>query len=122
MKQPLATALGIGLLILANPFPGLGTPMWVRLLVFVSVVLYISASVIPAFSSVPAVTFGYAATFAYITQTPDAFSYGAMLWPSLANVLVVITVSMIIGTFFAAASAKDSAALAAEEPASSETA
>ncbi|WP_171060651.1 DUF1097 domain-containing protein [Poseidonocella sp. HB161398] len=102
----------VGLLILANPFPGLATPVWAGLLVLVSVVIYISASVIPAFSSVPAVTFGYAATFAYISQTPDVFSTGTMLEFSFSNVLINVGLSMIGGTFFAYGSAWLSGVLA----------
>ncbi|MFD0986327.1 DUF1097 domain-containing protein [Methyloligella solikamskensis] len=108
----------VGLLILANPFAGLATPIWAGGLVLISVVLYIMASKIPLFSSVPAVTLGYATTFAYLGQTPDAFTYKAMLSPSFSNALVVVTVSMFIGTLFATASAKLSTLFAAEEPAS----
>lgn len=103
----------VALLVLANP--GLPAPIWVGLLVFVSVVLYILASVVPPFSSVPAVTLGYATTFAYLSQTPGAFTYEALLSASFANVLVVVVVSMAIGTGFATASAKLSAALAAKK-------
>lgn len=101
----------VALLVLANPI-GLPAPIWVGLLVFVSVVLYILASQISVFSSVPAATLGYATTFAYISQTQDAFTYDALLSASFRNVLIVIIVSMTIGTCFGYASAKLSSALA----------
>lgn len=104
----------VGLLILANPFAGLPTAVWAGLLVLASVVFYISASVVPWFSSVPAVTFGYATTFAFISQTPDTFTLSAMLSPDFSNVLVNVTVSMVLGTFFAAGSAWLSTLLAAK--------
>lgn len=99
----------VALLVLADPL-GLPAPIWVGLLVFVSVVLYISASAFAPFSSVPAVTLGYATTFAFISQTPDAFTYSALLSPGFRNVLVVVIVSMSIGTAFAFASARLSTA------------
>lgn len=100
----------VALLVLVNPL-GLPAPLWVGLLVLVSVVLYISASAFAPFSSVPAVTLGYATTFAFISQTPDAFTFDALLSPSFRNVLIVVIVSMSIGTGFATASARFSAAL-----------
>lgn len=99
---------------LANPVAAMSAPVWIGLLVFVSVVLYILASRYAPFSSVPAVTFGYATTFAYLSQTPDAFTFGALLAPSFANALPVVIVSMTIGTLFAAASAKLAVALTRE--------
>ncbi len=104
----------VALLGLANPIAALPAAIWIGFLVCVSVVLYILASRFPPFSSVPAVTFGYAATFAYLSQTPDAFTYGALLAPSFANALLVVILSMAIGTMFAAASAKLATALASQ--------
>lgn len=101
----------VALLVLANPV-GLPLAIWVGFLVFVSVVIYILSSQVPIFSSVPAVTLGYATTFAYISQTPDAFTYDALLSAGFRNVLIVIIISMSIGTCFGYASAKLSAALA----------
>ncbi|MBP2562527.1 hypothetical protein J2857_005318 [Neorhizobium galegae] len=104
----------VALLILSSPVAGLPAPIWVGLLVFISVVVYILASPFAPVSSVPAVTLGYATTFAYISQTPDAFTYASLLSASFKNVLIVIIVSMTIGTLFGYASAKLSAAFASK--------
>jgi hypothetical protein len=104
----------VALLALSGPSAALTTPVWVGLLVACSVFLYIMASSISIFSSVPAVTLGYATTFAYISQTPGAFDYSTLLSVGFQNVLVVI-VSMSIGTGFAVASAKLSTALTARQ-------
>ena len=109
-----AVAWIVALLALAKPFPTLPAPVWVGLLVALSVFLYIMASRIYIFSSVPAATLGYATTFAYISQTPGAFAYPALLSAGFQNVLIVVIVSMSIGTGFAVASAKLSAALTAK--------
>lgn len=101
----------VALLALASPSTVLGMPLWVGVLVACSVFLYILASRFSIFSSVPAVTLGYATTFAYISQTPGAFAYPALLSAGFGNVLILVIVSMSIGTAFAFASAKLSAAL-----------
>ncbi|MGO6819619.1 DUF1097 domain-containing protein [Rhizobium brockwellii] len=107
----------VALLVLANPFAALPAPIWVGVLVFISVVLYILASPVSIVSSVPAVTLGYATTFAYLSQTPDAFTYDSLLSASFKNVLIVVIISMTIGTLFGYASAKLSAALASSKAA-----
>ena len=101
----------VALLALSSPSITLGTPLWVGVLVACSVFLYIMASRFAAFSSVPAVTLGYATTFAYISQTPGAFAYPALMSAGFQNVLILVIVSMSIGTAFAFASARLSAAL-----------
>lgn len=102
----------VALLALANPLSVLPAPVWVGFLVFVSVVLYVLSSPVQFFSSVPAVTLGYATTFAYLSQTPNAFTYDALLSAGFRNVLIVVIASMTIGTLFGFASAKLSTALA----------
>ncbi|MFJ5297119.1 DUF1097 domain-containing protein [Pseudomonas sp. SLFW] len=101
----------VALLALTSPAATLGAPLWVGLLVAGSVFLYIMASRFSAFSSVPAATLGYATTFAYISQTPGAFAYPALLSAGFQNVLLLVIVSMSIGTAFAFGSARLSAAL-----------
>lgn len=81
--------------------PGASAPVWIGLCVFVSIVIYISLSRFEPFSSVPAATFGYAATFAFLSQTPDVFSFEKMLSASFDNVVIIVPVSMVIGTGFA---------------------
>lgn len=104
-------AWAVALLALANPLDASAAPLWVGLLVTASVFLYIMASRIPLFSSVPAVTLGYATTFAYLSQTPDAFAYPALLSWGWHNVLIVVLVSMSVGTGFAVVSGNLSGAL-----------
>ncbi|MBU2967324.1 DUF1097 domain-containing protein [Amphritea sp. 2_MG-2023] len=103
------------LLVLANPSTAIPASMWVGLCVFASIVVYISASKVAIFSSIPAVTFGYATTFAFLSQTPNAFSYNKMLSANFENVLIIVPISMVIGTFFAAGSGWLSGILAGEE-------
>lgn len=102
-----------GLAALANP--GMAAPIWIGFCVLVSIVVYISLSQFEPFSSVPAATFGYATTFAFLSQTPDAFSYGKMLSFSFENVLIVVPISMVIGTLFAFVSGWLSGVLATAE-------
>ncbi|MGE7991146.1 DUF1097 domain-containing protein [Pseudomonas sp. NPDC089554] len=109
-----AVAWLVALLALANPFDALPAPVWVGILVSLSVLLYILASPIPAFSSVPAVTLGYATTFAFLSQTPGAFTYPALLSISLHNALLIVLLSMSLGTGFAVASARLSSTLASK--------
>ena len=80
-------------------------PAWAALIVAISIVVYILAAHIQLFSAIPAVTYGYACTFAYLTQNPSAFVPDVMMSASLANALVIVPFSMIIGACFAYASA-----------------
>jgi hypothetical protein len=89
----------------------LGLPLWAGIVVGVTVLLMCLAAHIKAFSVIPASVYGYAATFAFLLQTPDALAKEKLLSASMANALVIVAVSMILGAIFGLASGKAGAAL-----------
>lgn len=89
----------------------LGPTIWPSFVVAVTIAIYILAARVPWFASIPGTTYGYACTFAFLLQTPDRFNLAALTSPSFDNALIVVPVSMVIGAFFAYASAKGAAAL-----------
>ncbi|MXN67487.1 DUF1097 domain-containing protein [Stappia sp. GBMRC 2046] len=110
-------AWAVAVLALSNPVPGLPGPAWIGILVAASIIFFVLSSQIPALGFVPGIVFGYATTFAYLSQTPGAFAYEALLSASLQNVLPLVVVSMAIGTVFGAASAKGVGILSARSEA-----
>ncbi len=99
-------AWAVAVLALVNPIPGLPGPVWVGILVALSIVFFVLASQISALGFVPGIVFGYATTFAYLSQTPNAFAHEALLSAGFDNVLPLVVVSMAIGTLFGTASAR----------------
>ncbi|MEQ1530902.1 MAG: DUF1097 domain-containing protein [Methylococcales bacterium] len=89
----------------------LGFPFWAALTVGVSVVALCYAANIPQLATIPASVLGYSSTFAYLLQTPDKLNKDVLLGVSFDNPLIVVSVSIVIGTFFGLASAKLSAKL-----------
>lgn len=95
---------------------GLGeqTPLAINAAVWVGVTAFVLvlASSIPAFSAIPTSVYGYAATAAYaIHAGEDLSAAGNTLMPSLANPVVVISLSLIAGALFGLVSAKLAGAL-----------
>lgn len=82
----------------------IGLPACAGLIVGVTVLGVCLAAHIEMFNCIPAVFYGYASAFAYLLQTPDALA--KLTSPSLANVVIVVPVSMIIGALFGFASGK----------------
>lgn len=77
--------------------------VWVGLTVFV---LVMGAS-IPAFSVIPSAVYGYAATAAYaIHAGEDLSAAGSTLAMDFSNPVLVISLSIVVGTLFGLASAK----------------
>lgn len=88
----------VALLIIGNvPIPGLG-PVWPAIVVGVTVFFLVIVASIEPLSTVPANVYGYAAVVAYSLHQPSATQQ--LLSPSFANPLVLLAVSMVIGSLF----------------------
>jgi hypothetical protein len=102
------------LIILSFPMADyLGLPVWVGIVVGITVLVLCLAAHINAFSSIPASVYGYAAIFAFLLQTADSMTKEKLMSASLANALVCVTLSMAIGAVFGIASSKLGGALTA---------
>lgn len=100
------------LIILTVPLSEVLTlPVWAGVAVGVSALIFCLAAHIGFLSAIPATVFGYASAFAYILQTQNQLSVEALTTINSSNVIVVISASIIIGTFFGFASGKLSAVL-----------
>lgn len=103
-----ALAAWVALLIIANiSLPGLGAA-WPAIVVGVTVFLLVIVASVDLLSVVPANVYGYAALVAYSLHQPSAApSTGPLqnlISPSFANPLVLLIVSMVIGSLFGYAS------------------
>ncbi|MDO9270512.1 MAG: DUF1097 domain-containing protein [Methylobacter sp.] len=89
----------------------LGFPLWAAVTVTCSVVVMCLAANIPALATIPASVLGYSSTFAYLLQTPGKLTKDILLSVSLDNPLIVISISIVVGTYFGLWSAQLSAKL-----------
>ena len=89
-------------ILLTNVSPDvvLGFPLVAGITVAVSVVVLCLAANIPQLATIPASVLGYSSTFAYLLQTPDKLNQDVLLSISLSNPLIVISISIVIGTYF----------------------
>ncbi|MBL6986610.1 MAG: DUF1097 domain-containing protein [Methylobacter sp.] len=78
----------------------LGFPFWAAITVTFSVVVMCLAANIPALATIPASVLGYSSAFAYLLQTPDKLSKDVLMSASLDNPLIVISISIVVGTYF----------------------
>lgn len=78
----------------------LGFPFWASVTVTFSVVVMCLAANIPALATIPASVLGYSSTFAYLLQTPGKLAKDILLSVSLDNPLIVISISIVVGTYF----------------------
>ncbi|MCF8006909.1 MAG: DUF1097 domain-containing protein [Methylovulum sp.] len=78
----------------------LGFPFMAALTVTVAVIVLCLAANIPQLSAIPASVLGYSATFAYLLQTPGMLNQDVLLGLSLSNPLLVISISIVVGTYF----------------------
>lgn len=78
----------------------LGFPFWAAVTVAFAVVVMCLAANIPALATIPASVLGYSCTFAYLLQTPGKLTKDILLSASLDNALIVISISIVVGTFF----------------------
>lgn len=81
-------------------------PVWAGIAVGVSALIFCLAAHLPLLSAIPATVFGYASTFAYILQTKDQLSIEALTTINSSNAIIIISLSIILGTLFGFASAK----------------
>jgi hypothetical protein len=89
----------------------LGFPLMAAITVAVAVVVMCLAANIPQLATIPASVLGYSSTFAYLLQTPDKLTKEVLLGVSLDNPLLVISISIVVGTYFGQLSAQLSAKL-----------
>jgi len=89
-------------------------PVWAGIVVGLTVMAMCLAAHIKAFSVIPASVYGYAATFAYMLQTADTMTKDKLMSASMANALLAVIISMVIGALFGLASGKLGGALAAK--------
>jgi len=89
----------------------LGFPFWAAITVTCSVVVMCLAANIPALAAIPASVLGYSSAFAYLLQTPDKLTKDILLSVSLDNPLILISISIVVGTYFGQYSGQLSAKL-----------
>jgi hypothetical protein len=82
-----------------SPDTLLGFPFMAALTVTVAVIVMCLAASCPLLAAIPASVLGYSSTFAYLLQTPDKLTQDVLLGVSLSNPLVVISLSIVIGTY-----------------------
>lgn len=92
----------------------LGFPLMAAIAVTIAVIVLCLAANVPVLACIPASVLGYSSTFAYMLQTPDILNQEVLLGISLANPLVVISISIVVGTYFGEWSAKLSGKLTTE--------
>ncbi|MCF7988169.1 MAG: DUF1097 domain-containing protein [Methylovulum sp.] len=83
-----------------SPEATLGFPFMAAVTVAVAVVVMCLAANIPQLATIPASVLGYSSTFAYLLQTPDKLNQDVLLGISLSNPLLVISISIVVGTYF----------------------
>ena len=89
----------------------LGFPFLAAVTVAVAVLVMCLAANIPQLATIPASVLGYSSTFAYLLQTPERLTPDVLLGVSLDNPLLVISISIVVGTYFGQWSAQLSAKL-----------
>lgn len=102
----------VALAVLTVPLAGpLGLPLWAGLAVGVGVAVAVLAANISVLAAIPATVLGIAASFAYLLQTPDVLKSDVLMSMTLKNSLVVISLSIVVGSLFGLVSAKWGAAM-----------
>lgn len=89
-----------------SPEAAPGFNIMASITVAVAVVVLCLAANIPQLATIPASVLGYSSTFAYLLQTPDRLTQDVLLGVSLTNPLIVISISIVIGTYFGQFSAQ----------------
>jgi len=92
----------------------LGLPVWAGIVVGLTVLVLCLAAHIKAFSVIPASVYGYAAVFAYLLQTADSMTKDKLMSGTMANALILVFVSMLIGAIFGLVSGSVGKALTAK--------
>lgn len=89
----------------------LGFPFMAAFTVAVSVVVLCLAANIPQLATIPCSVVGYSLVFAYLLQTPDKMNKEVLLGFSISNPLLVISISIVLGTYLGVWSAQLAAKL-----------
>ena len=76
-----------------------------------AVIVLCLAANIPQLATIPCSVVGYSLTFAYLLQTPNMLTKEVLTGLSLSNPLVVISISIVVGTYLGVASVMLSAKL-----------
>jgi hypothetical protein len=87
----------VAILVIAGTLP-FNTPVAMAVAAGVASFLIVLASAIPILSVVPAMFYGFASTFAYLSLASAAFTIDAMTAFNLQNAIVVVPISLLIGT------------------------
>ncbi|MBM4207722.1 MAG: DUF1097 domain-containing protein [Gammaproteobacteria bacterium] len=82
-----------------SPNTLLGFPFMAAFTVMLSVIVLCLAANIPQLATIPCSVIGYSLTFAYLLQTPDKLNKETLLGLTMSNPLLVITISIVLGTF-----------------------
>jgi Protein of unknown function (DUF1097) len=89
-----------------SPDTMLGFPIMAAFTVAVSVVVLCLAANIPQLATIPCSVVGYSLVFAYLLQTPDKLNKDVLLGLSMSNPLLVISISIVFGTYLGVYSAQ----------------
>ncbi len=104
------------LLVVNNPF-GLSAPLWPAIVVAVTVFFLVIVAGCNLLSSVPTQVYGYAAIVAYSLHQPTTDGVGplaSLTSASMANPLILLAVSFVLGALFGFLSGKLSGMLGKE--------
>ncbi|MCW5662863.1 MAG: DUF1097 domain-containing protein [Piscinibacter sp.] len=102
----------VALAVLTIPLAGsLGLPLWAGLAVGAGVAVAVFAANIPVFATIPGTVLGFASSFAYLLQTPEVLKPEVLMSLTLKNSVIVVSVSVMVGTAFGLLSAKWGAAM-----------
>lgn len=96
-----------------SPDTLLGFPVMAAFTVALSVVVLCLAANIPQLATIPCSVVGYSLVFAYLLQTPDKLNKDVLLGVSIGNPLLVISISIVFGTYLGVYSAQFSEKLQA---------
>ncbi len=94
-----------------SPTTMLGFPVMAAFTVAVSVVVLCLAANLPQLATIPCSVVGYSLVFAYLLQTPDKLNKDVLLGLSISNPLLVISISIVFGTYLGVWSAQLAAKL-----------
>ena len=78
----------------------LSLPIWAGIVVGITTAFLAWIALLNIFPAIPATVAGYALTFAYLLQTPGRLADPVLLTATLANPLIVMSISCVVGAGF----------------------
>jgi hypothetical protein len=78
----------------------IGLPLWAAIVVGLTTAFLAWIANLSIFPAIPATVVGYASSFAYLLQTPGKLSNAVLLSFTLANPLIVMTISFFVAAGF----------------------